>query len=86
MLTRQSILAPTREEAHARILPVDYDRSPEPDLGYCGWTQFDDGEIYMVSYIVDDAPKAQIRGYSLTMEDFVLSSVHTAEWQVDPVH
>jgi sialidase-1 len=34
--------------------------------------QFDDGEIYIVNYIVDDAPKGQIRGYSLGMEDFLL--------------
>ena len=85
MLTRDSILAPTREEASARTLPIDYDRSPEPDLGYCGWTQFDDGEIFMVQYIVDDAPKAQIRGYSLTTEDFVLSSARTADWELDEV-
>jgi sialidase-1 len=34
--------------------------------------QFPDGEIYIVNYILDDAPKAQIRGYSLTMRDFWL--------------
>ena len=86
LLTRESVLAPTRQEASARILPIDYDRSPEPDLGYCGWTQFDDGEIYMVNYIVDDAPKAHIRGYSLTMEDLVLSSNQTSDWHLDSVH
>ena len=86
LLTQESILAPTREEAWARILPLDYDRSTEPDTGYCGWTQFDDGEIYIVNYIVDDAPKAQIRGYSLTMEDFVLSDTRAATWCIDSVH
>jgi len=34
--------------------------------------QFDDCEIYVVNYILDDAPKAQIRGYSLRAEDFLL--------------
>jgi sialidase-1 len=34
--------------------------------------QFPDGEIYVVNYIMDDAPKAQIRGYALTTADFVI--------------
>jgi sialidase-1 len=34
--------------------------------------QFEDGEVYIVNYIMDDAPKAQIRGYALRMDDFVL--------------
>jgi sialidase-1 len=51
-------------------MPVDYDRSPNSDLGYSGWVQFDDGEIYIASYIVDDFPHGQIRGYSLRLEDF----------------
>lgn len=68
----ESALAPTRNQAWTRILPVDFDRSPHSDLGYSGWVQFDDGEIYIVNYIVDDAPKGQIRGYSLAMEDFLV--------------
>jgi sialidase-1 len=70
----ESALASERKEAHTRILPVDFDRSPHSDTGYSGWVQFDDGEVYVVNYIVDDAPKAQIRGYSLSMEDFILES------------
>ncbi len=68
----ESALAPTRKEAWTRILPLDFDRSPVSDLGYSGWVQFDDGEIYIVNYIVDDAPNGQIRGYSLRLEDFLL--------------
>jgi len=68
----ESVLAESRKEAHTRILPLDFDRSPESDTGYSGWVQFDDGEIYIVNYIVDDAPKGQIRGYSLFMDDFLL--------------
>ena len=34
--------------------------------------QFPDDEIYAVNYIMDDAPKAYIRGYSLQPADFVL--------------
>lgn len=76
---RESLLAPTREEAHTRILPLDFDRSPESDTGYTGWVQFDDGEIYVVNYIMDDAPKAQIRGYALGLDDFVLPT-GTRSW------
>jgi sialidase-1 len=68
----ESALAAERSEAHARILPIDFDRSPESDTGYSGWAQFDDGEIYIVNYLLDDAPKAYIRGYSLRLDDFVL--------------
>ncbi len=62
-----------RDEQQTRIMPLDYDRNPKPDTGYTGWVQFDDGEIYIVNYIKDDANKAQIRGYSLTLEDVILS-------------
>jgi sialidase-1 len=68
----ESVLADERNEAHTRIRPIDFDRSPESDTGYSGWVQFDDGEIYIVNYILDDAPKAQIRGYAITLADFIL--------------
>ena len=69
---RESVLAADRAGAHTRILPLDFDRSVFSDTGYSGWVQFPDGEIYVVNYIVDDAPLAQIRGYSLHMADFLL--------------
>lgn len=69
---RESVLAPTRDEASTRILPIDFDRSTVSDTGYSGWVQFEDGEIYIANYIVDDAPNGQIRGYSLRMDDFIL--------------
>ena len=68
-----SVLAEQRCYSHARIMPIDYDRSPYADLGYSGWVQFPDGEIYIVQYIVDDAwDKGQIRGYALQPGDFML--------------
>ena len=76
---KESLLADTREDARTRILPLDYDRSPESDTGYTGWVQFADGEIYVVNYILDDAPKAQIRGYSLRPEDIMLPT-KTRNW------
>lgn len=70
-----SALARNRSEASVRIMPIDFDRSPHSDLGYSGWVQFPDGEIYIVHYIVDDAvDKAQIRGYSLHPSDFLLDA------------
>ena len=73
----ESAKSPVRSEQSVRIMPIDYDRSPVSDLGYSGWVQFEDGEIYVVSYIVDDAPKGQIRGYSLREDDFLLPSSAT---------
>jgi len=67
----ESCLARTRNEARTRILPIDFDRSPESDTGYSGWVQFPDGELYIVNYILDDAPKAHIRGYALRESDFI---------------
>lgn len=57
-----------------RVMPIDYDRSPVSDIGYSGWVQFPDGEIYVCNYLVDDAPtqKAQIRGYSFMPSDIML--------------
>jgi sialidase-1 len=70
---QESCRARRREDAHTRVLPLDFDRHPESDTGYSGWVQFDDGEIYIVNYILDDAPKAQIRGISLRLDDFLIS-------------
>ena len=61
-----------RKNQRCRIMPLDYDRNPSPDLGYTGWTQLSDGEIYVVNYIKDDADKAFIRGYSFYPEDIEL--------------
>ncbi|MGD2175451.1 MAG: sialidase family protein [Candidatus Brocadiaceae bacterium] len=66
----ESCLAPCRAEAHARIMPVDFDRSTQSDTGYSGWVQFPDGEMYVVNYIVDDAPMAHIRGYAFREDAF----------------
>ncbi len=68
----ESCLAEKRNDAHARILPLDFDRSGHCDTGYTGWVQFPDGQIVIVNYIVDDAPKAQIRAYRLDERDFLL--------------
>jgi len=68
----ESCLGRRRQDAHTRIMPLDFDRHPESDTGYSGWVQFADGEIYVVNYILDDAPKGQIRGYAFGEGDFRL--------------
>ena len=72
LMDHELITATSRFEQWTRIFPIDYDRSNKADIGYTGWVQYDDGEIYVVNYIVDDAPKAQIRGYSLRPEDLLI--------------
>ncbi|MBR4761283.1 MAG: exo-alpha-sialidase [Clostridia bacterium] len=71
-LPKEALLATERGKQRIRIMPLDYDRNPSPDLGYTGWVQFDDGEIYVVNYIKDDSDKAFIRGYSFYPNDVVL--------------
>ena len=68
----KSAKATSRWKQGYRIVPLDYDRSPEADTGYTGWVAFPDGEIYMVNYILDDAPKAQIRGYSFRLDGLLV--------------
>ena len=71
---KKDLLETERNKQKVRIMPLDYDRNPEPDLGYTGWMQFDDGEIYVVNYIKDDSSKAYIRGYSFYPNDAVLNT------------
>lgn len=52
-----------RADNPQRIFHLDTDRNLYADTGYSGWVQFDDGEIFVVNYILDDAPKAYIRSY-----------------------
>jgi len=44
---------------------LDHDGSEDPDGGYSAWVQLPDGTVLMANYIVDDAPKAYIRGYRI---------------------
>ena len=72
LLNRDELLATERRGQAARIFPIDFDRSSVSDGGYTGWVQYPDGEIYIVNYIVDDAPNAQIRGYSLRTDELLI--------------
>lgn len=71
-LSERSVLARTRKEHSVRIFPISYDRSPRSDMGYSGWAEIGKDRFYVVNYLVDDAPKAQIRGYAFGTEDVIL--------------
>lgn len=77
-LKKEELENTERQDQRVRIMPLDYDRNPAPDLGYSGWTQFSDGEIYVVNYIKDDADKAYIRGYSFYPKDIMLPETENA--------
>ena len=55
-----------------RTTVLDIDRSVHRDSGYSGWVQLPSGEIFIVDYINDDAPLAQIRGYLVKRSDYIL--------------
>ena len=74
LMAPDMITEPERNKQCVRIFPLDYDRNEKADLGYTGWVQFPDGEIYVVNYIVDDAPKAHIRGYSLRVDELYIEN------------
>ena len=44
---------------------IDSDGSATADQGYSAWLQLPDNTLLMANYIVDDAPKAYIRGYRI---------------------
>lgn len=73
LLSSNELTSTDRNKVQIRTFPIDYDRNISADTGYTGWTQFDDGEIYVVNYIKDDSDKAQIRGYSFYPEDIILN-------------
>jgi sialidase-1 len=66
----QSALKTDRSEQSGTVLPLDHDRSRKSDSGYTGWVEIAPGEFLAVNYIVDDAPRAQIRGYRFKETDF----------------
>ncbi len=64
----------------ARFAFIDNDRSLYPDSGYSGWVQRPDGNLYIVNYITDDAPRAQIRGYIVGRDDWFLFPEGSISW------
>ena len=41
-------------------------------MGYSGWVELEKNRFYVVTYLLDDAPKAQIRGFEFEMSDVIL--------------
>ena len=69
LMQPETALETERKKQSSRLFPIDYDRNPEADTGYTGWVQFEDGEILVVNYIMDDAEKAYIRAISFRAEE-----------------
>jgi len=63
-----------------RTFILDCDRSVHRDSGYSGWVQLPSGEIFVVDYINDDAPLAQIRGYLVSRQDYMLFPPGDLPW------
>ena len=70
--TKETALATDKRQQSVRIFPIAYDRSPKADMGYSGWVQLDDGSFYVVNYMLDDAPKAQIKGFAFDKKDVLI--------------
>ena len=70
--TRETALATDKRRQSVRIFPIAYDRGPKADMGYSGWVQLDDGSFYVVNYMLDDAPKAQIKGFHFDRDDVLI--------------
>ncbi len=69
VFSEETATSPERGDGAVELFRLDYDRSATPDTGYTGWTELDGGTILAVNYIVDDAPRAYIRGYFFRLED-----------------
>ncbi|MCI8387365.1 MAG: exo-alpha-sialidase [Clostridiales bacterium] len=74
IMPRETALMTERNQQTSRIFPIDFDRSSVSDIGYTGWVQFDNGEIYVVDYLVDDAPKAHIRASAFYTDEFLIET------------
>lgn len=70
LLPAPTVAARERRRQWARIRPIDFDAHPHSDLGYSGWAQLADGTIVIVTYLLDDWPRGQIRAYRLREEEF----------------
>ncbi len=68
----RTALAKERKEQSIRIFPISYDRSAKSDMGYSGWVELETDHFYVVNYLLDDAPKAQIKGYAFEMNDVII--------------
>lgn len=74
LCNKEDLLETNRDNMSTRIFPIDYDRSLNPNCGYTGVVEFEDGMIYVASFIIDDNPVGQIRGYSFYESDLIINN------------
>lgn len=72
LMTENDAKETERNRQAVRLIPLDYDRNAVPDCGYTGFAVLDNGDVYVVNYIKDDAEKAQIRGYRFCPNEWIL--------------
>ena len=75
----ETALAPIEYGEQARLDPpagarwgiIDNDTAERADHGYGDWLELANGDLYVVNYVVDDAPEncPQIRGYRITPDE-----------------
>ncbi len=69
--TQGSAAEANRWKQSGSIVTLDHDRAEASDTGYTGWVVLPDREtVFVVNYIVDDSPTAQIRGYWFSEAEF----------------
>ena len=71
-LARPPNLPATRRNPPATVWgTIDNDTSPHADHGYGDWVELPGGDVYVVNYLVDDAPvdRPQIRGYRIPRDE-----------------
>ena len=69
-----------KEYYPGRTLILDMDRSVHRDSGYAGWVQLDSGDLLVIDYINDDAPRAHIRSYLVSRSDIILFPEGDLPW------
>ena len=75
-----------QDSKQVRFAFLDNDRALCADTGYSGWVQLPGGDLYVVNYITDDAPRPHIRGYCVGREDWYLfpEGAICSNWPFDP--
>ena len=63
IFTEESLLSGPDDR---QVFLISHDSSDHPDQGYSAWVQLDSGAVYMVNYVMNDAPRAYIQGYVFT--------------------
>ena len=69
-----------RQYYPGRTVILDVDRSVHRDCGYSGWVQLDSGDIYVVDYSNDDAPRAYIKSYIVNRSDIIFFPEGDLPW------